>query len=520
MTLAVGDGPVDDTRSVVDRVAFARQLVVNAAGTWWPAAVQFLVVPLYVSLLGVESYGLVALYTTLLTVAKVFDLGIGYTINRELARAPSHRWAMPGAQNPATLISTLEVAYWGIGLMLTASLWFGAAIASGWIHSAALNAVDVTRIIRLMALAFAVTWPVAFYQNALLGLGLTTRANLAAVAASTLAAACSSLALVYITRDLSLFFLCQIGVGVVHLAVLRTMLYASRRKAVVRTTMFDIDVLRSLWRTTAGTGTLVVIGILLSQIDRVIVSRLLTLESFGYYMLGATIASGIAVVSAPIFNATYPRLSRAAGISAAAVDAEYDRAFRTSAGLVVPIGLTASLMPTDMLRLWTGDAAIATAAGPTTTALVLGAMAIALSLTPTALQLARRDTRALSRIGAVFVLLMAITVATLGAWFGALGAAAAWSALAWGYLLAAMFVKHRLGGVIRSTRALSLHLAATCVAGSLIVASVMLVLPDATTRVGSALRLGVAGTAALVGVFLMHNASAQKLALHARVPTT
>jgi O-antigen/teichoic acid export membrane protein len=311
---------------------------------------------------------------------------------------------------------------------------------------------------------------------------------------------------------------CQIAVGVVHVVVLRAMLFSTGGGGKAPAT-FDIDILRRLWRATARTGTLMVIGILLSQIDRVVVSRLLTLESFGYYMLGATIASGIAVVSAPIFNATYPRLSRAAAISTAAVAAEYDRAFRANVGLVVPIGMTAALMSRDMLQLWTGDAAIATAAGPTTTALALGATAIALSLTPTALQLARRDTRALSQIGAAFVLLMAVMVAVTGVWFGALGAAAGWSALAWAYLLAAMLVTHRLGGVIRPTSALALRLAAACVAGSVIVASVMLVLPEATTRLGSALRLGAAAAAAVAGVFLVHNADAQKLALRTRLPT-
>ena len=92
--------------SVGGRIAFSRQLIANAGGTWWPAAVQFLVVPLYVSLLGVESYGIVALYVTLLTVARVFDLGIGYSINRELAGRPPRGRGPEADQEQMTLIRT------------------------------------------------------------------------------------------------------------------------------------------------------------------------------------------------------------------------------------------------------------------------------------------------------------------------------------------------------------------------------------------------------------------------------
>ena len=42
--------------------------------------------PFYIKLLGIEAYGLVGFYVTLLAALQVLDLGISPTINREMAR--------------------------------------------------------------------------------------------------------------------------------------------------------------------------------------------------------------------------------------------------------------------------------------------------------------------------------------------------------------------------------------------------------------------------------------------------
>jgi len=50
------------------------------------------------------------------------------------------------------------------------------------------------------------------------------------------------------------------------------------------------------------------LAILLTQLDKVLLSRLLSLESFGYYTLAATVAGVLYMVIGPITSAFYPRL--------------------------------------------------------------------------------------------------------------------------------------------------------------------------------------------------------------------
>ena len=49
------------------------------------------VVPLYLRLLGAEAYGLVGLFTTVMVAATALDLGLGATLNREVARLTAQR---------------------------------------------------------------------------------------------------------------------------------------------------------------------------------------------------------------------------------------------------------------------------------------------------------------------------------------------------------------------------------------------------------------------------------------------
>ena len=64
----------------------ARNIAANAAGAGLSFVVFLIAVPLYLRLLGAEAYGLVGLFTTVMVAAAALDLGLGATLNREVAR--------------------------------------------------------------------------------------------------------------------------------------------------------------------------------------------------------------------------------------------------------------------------------------------------------------------------------------------------------------------------------------------------------------------------------------------------
>ncbi|MCK7491684.1 MAG: hypothetical protein MZW92_08325 [Comamonadaceae bacterium] len=57
-----------------------RNVVANFAGQLWSALMGVVFIPVYIHLLGLEAFGLVAFYVTLQALSVVFDLGLSGTI--------------------------------------------------------------------------------------------------------------------------------------------------------------------------------------------------------------------------------------------------------------------------------------------------------------------------------------------------------------------------------------------------------------------------------------------------------
>ena len=64
--------------------------------------------------MGIEAYGLVGFYMALSSVIGILDLGIGSTMNRELARLAA-KDGFAGEQRD--VVRTLEIIYWGVAVI-------------------------------------------------------------------------------------------------------------------------------------------------------------------------------------------------------------------------------------------------------------------------------------------------------------------------------------------------------------------------------------------------------------------
>ena len=129
----------------------ARNIAANAAGAAVGLAVLLVAVPLYLRLLGAEAYGLVGLFATLMAAAAALDLGLGATLNREVARMTARLTDSPEF---ADVVATLRAAGWLVGLVLGA-LFAALAplIATRWLTPSTLSTGDLRLALILMGVA-------------------------------------------------------------------------------------------------------------------------------------------------------------------------------------------------------------------------------------------------------------------------------------------------------------------------------------------------------------------------------
>jgi len=398
----------------------------NLAGTGWLALVQILVVPMYLHLLGIEGYALIAFYLTLQGTLRILDLGLTPTVNRELAR---YSVSPHLAREARDFVRTFEALYWAISLLVAGLVWLAApAIAYRWLQSSGVPPETVLASIRSMGLLAALQWPLSFYQGGLMGLERQALLNVVRAVMMTLMAAAGVLVLLLIAPSITLFFWSQIAVTALHVVVMRSVLWRSVPDA-REAPRITPGLFAGVYRFAAGISGITACSLVITQADKILLSKMLRLEMFGFYTLAGVVGNALSSMNAPIFNAMFPRLTTLVAEGREAVVAALFRlASQCVAVVTVPAALVMSLFSLEILTLWTRNAQTAQHVAPLLAVYILGTALNSLMNLPYALQLAHGWTRLslLLNLAVAIAIVPALFLAVNS--FGALGAAMVWTA--------------------------------------------------------------------------------------------
>lgn len=417
-----------------------RNILANAAGAGIGVLVFFTVVPIYLRLLGAEAYGLIGVLTTLTIAATALDLGLGATMNREVARMTAQ--PTPGA-GFADVVATLQAACWAIGI--AGGLLFVAtapAVATRWLTFSVLSAGEVQRSLALMGAALPALVLRGFYVAALNGLQRQGLTNLIQVGGHVARGAVSVIALQVVAPTASVFFATQLVLYYIELALLVVATRASLPSAAHRGQIRP-STIRPVLAFSGGTGATMLLGLALMSMDQVLLSAILPLAEFGYYSLAVTVAAALGQVVRPVTTAVYPRFSQLfeRGETHRAAE-DYHFFSQVVAVGVLPLGAVLIFFPAEVLTLWTRDPELVRHAALVLSLRTLGTVLNALMHVPHVVQLAFGWSTLGARINAAAVLVMTPIIVTLSWFWGGRGAALAWIILNVGILVIAMARMH------------------------------------------------------------------------------
>ena len=159
-----------------------------------------------------------------------------------------------------------------------------------------------------MGVLFTFQWPLAFYQGALMGLQRQVLMNGVRMTMSTLGATGAVLILWLVSPTPIAYFTWQIVINAIHVGILATLAWRVLPHG-PRVSRFRFAIVRELWRFAAGTSAIMATGIVLSQTDKLVVSKFLSLSDFGYYSVASTAATGLFLFIHPLYNSLFPRFS-------------------------------------------------------------------------------------------------------------------------------------------------------------------------------------------------------------------
>lgn len=414
-------------------------LFAGLANSIWTGLIGLAVVPIYLKYLGVEAYGLIGFYATTQAVFTLLDMGMTPTINREVAKYS----ALGRLTEVGNLLHTLAVFYWGIaGLIALTVLLFSNWIAIQWLRTTQLDPQTVIHAIALMGLVVACRWPAGLYQGVLIGaqrITISSSINILIISLSSFGAIA---VLAFVSPTIKAFFIWQAFVGIIYALTMRWAAWKTIGKS--SSVVFDLKILQSIWRFSAGMSILTLSGVLFTQLDKIILSRTLRLEDFGYYMLAAVIVSGMGVIITPVYNIIYPKFTVfIAKNNKAELLNLYKNGTRLFVSVIFPVGMILVVFSEEVLLVWTRNPVLAAKAAPIVSLLAIGTSLHSVMYFPYALQLAYGKTRLPLLINTLLSIFMLPLITYLAISHGAIGGAAALAILHVAYVICGTYLTHR-----------------------------------------------------------------------------
>ena len=148
-------------------------------------------------------------------------------------------------------------------------------IARHWVNPANLSVNEVESAVRLMGLVMVLQFPFSFYQGGLMGMQRQVLLNGIVAAVGTLRGAGAVLILWLVSPTIQAFFAWQVVVGAVGTVACGFHLWRSLPASAARP-RFRSALLRDVWRFAAAVSGNAIVGVFLTQIDKVVLSGMLS----------------------------------------------------------------------------------------------------------------------------------------------------------------------------------------------------------------------------------------------------
>lgn len=402
-------------------MALYHNIIANFAGRLWLMAATYIFVPIYIKILGAESYALIAFYTVLLTFASLADVGLSTTFAREAARTKD-------IGQLASVMTTMEKILFSAALLFSVIIFIlSPVIADKWLNN--IQNIDRNTVIlslNIMSLTIPLQMLITFYSAGLMGLQRQVSNN---IIQSIYVAVRSFLVIPLLIefKNIEIFFAWQLAVTFIFSFIFRMALLKSLKISPIFIGRFNFKLITPLL---SFTTTMIVISVISSinvQVDKIFVSSFFSVKDFGFYAAASVLSQLPLAITMPIILAFYPKLTGllACGNMAPA-KALYDYGSQAIALVASILAGGLFFFAPEILTLWLSGAPYLAVLPNVVALLAIGSLLYGLQLSPYHLILGLGETRVIMYLTALaFVLTMPLSYISIRT-FGMIGAPVPW----------------------------------------------------------------------------------------------
>jgi O-antigen/teichoic acid export membrane protein len=427
---------------VIKKQPIATHILANIIGNFVNAFIGIAFVPIFIRYIGTEGYGLIGIFASFQTILYLFDMGFSTTLNRELARLSTD------FDNNKTAIlnttRTFEVAFLILSFATTlVALVFSYCLAFYWVNPTTLSRADIFYYFVLLSISFGFMLPKGLYYGGLLGLDKHIAMNVTNVIGVIVKNVGTLAILVWIDASPKAFFEWQAFASFLQTAIMSIGLWYYLPKGFFKA-RFDAKILRGVKVFVLGLTGISLTAIVITQADKVILSKTISLETFGYYTFAGLMGGGILQIMGAVFQTYFPKLSQQTALKdTETLSKTYHQASKAMALVILPLTLTIVFFSKSILEIWTENKILIDNTHALISILTLGTAINGLVSIPYALSLSAGNSGLFIKINCAFIVFLIPFLIVGISLNGSIGAAYSWLIINVLYALCAPIIVHR-----------------------------------------------------------------------------
>lgn len=420
-----------------------RNIAANFTGKAWTFLLGIIFVPIYLSVLGTEAYGFIVFFAALQGAINLLDLGLSPTMTKELARLSADPESAIKQRN---LTRTLEIVYWlisaltGLIVVLIAPL-----LASNWVATQNLSTGALESLIIIMGIATALNFPISLYYGGLMGLQKQVLLNVFDVCVWTIRGIGAVIIITFFYPTVYAFFVWQGLTYLFQTIIVASILWHFLPKVNVPA-KFQKNLLLGILPFATGVAASGVLATIISYADKLVLTKLVTLEKYAYYGMATTIGSIALFFVMPIYAAVFPRITQlVANKEQDNLRNFYHNCCQFVSAMVLPITIVIALFSAEIIQVWIRNPTITSETYVVASIAAVSGGINALLWIPMALQLANAWTKLIVTINVIQVILLVPLLVFLTTNYNVVGAASVLLILNLGaFLLSPYYIHKRL----------------------------------------------------------------------------
>ncbi|MES2794771.1 MAG: oligosaccharide flippase family protein [Bacteroidota bacterium] len=367
-----------------------RNITANFFGTFWSIFSIYFFLPFYLKFLGEEAYGLILFASSIQAVIFLFDAGFSSVLRRELAIETDSKSRM---QRNFSLIRNIETFYGiifiSIGLIVVA---FSPLFAKYWFILKSLSKNEISYAIVLMVFNAIFQMQSSLYNGALLSMNKQAKANFFQFIFSLFRNGLVIFVIMKFPTVLS-FLIWQFLVVIIYILFQRKVLFSYFNvEDKKNSTYFDLKILKETWKVGGLFLSISILSTFNSQLDKIIISKLMTLNHLGYYNTSYTLGQILVAICGPFATAITPLLINSYFNQDKNKTSLFFHKFAKLATIIsTVIGITLLMNSYRIISIWTNNTHFANETIPINYLMIVSGLLLASQVIPYALAVASAD---------------------------------------------------------------------------------------------------------------------------------